>query len=42
MEWEDLTVVDGLIPGFDTFLVINSVFLTIGILLTSIRRKIKN
>ena len=42
MEWEDLTVVDGLIPGFDTFLIISSVFLTIGILLTSIRRKIKN
>jgi hypothetical protein len=42
MEWEDLAVVDGLIPGFDTFLVISSVFLTIGILLTSIRRKIKN
>lgn len=35
-------IVNGLIPGFDTFFVISSVFLMIGISLISIRRKIKN
>jgi len=42
MEIEDLTVVNGLIPGFDTFFVISSVFLMIGISLISVRRKIKS
>ena len=35
-------IVNGFIPGFDTFFVISSVFLMIGISLISIRRKIKN
>lgn len=38
----ETVIVDALIPGFDTFFVISSVFLMIGISLISIRRKIKN
>jgi len=38
----ETVIIDILIPGFDTFFVISSVFLMIGISLISIRRKIKN